>query len=70
MCIRDRAYSAAQDAADLAAADSAAAAEKAAVAQQDADVADLALSRYAAEIFQGGSGLGQLDLYFLSLIHI
>ena len=58
------AYNAAQDAADLAAADSAAAADKAAVAQQDADVADLALSRYAAEVFQGGSGLGQLDLYF------
>ena len=58
------AYSAAQDAADLAAADSAEAAAKASRAQQESEAADLALSRYAAEVFQGGSGLGQLDLYF------
>lgn len=58
------AYSAAQDAADLTAADSAEAAAKASRAQQESEAADLALSRYAAEVFQGGSGLGQLDLYF------
>ena len=33
-------------------------------AASQADAAALALSRYAAEMFQGGSSLGQLDVFF------
>lgn len=59
-----QAYNQGQELLDQRQAESASAAQAAADAQAQADVAQLALSRYAAEIFQGGGGLGQLDVFF------
>ncbi len=54
----------AQIALDEATAAASAAATKAADAQAKADDATLTLSRYAAEIYQGGGGTSQLDIFF------
>lgn len=40
------------------------AARQAEAATAAADAAELALSRYAAEVFQGGGGVSQLDIFF------
>ena len=49
---------------EKAAAESADAQAKAAAAQATADDATLTLSRYAAEVYQGGGDTGQLDIFF------
>ncbi len=49
---------------EKAAAESADAQAKAATAQATADDATLTLSRYAAEVYQGGGDTGQLDIFF------
>ena len=57
-------YNRAAEELDDANAASAEASNKAAAATLASDAANLALSRYAAEVFQSGGGLGQLDLFF------
>ena len=58
------AYNQAAEQLEQAREESRSATERASAASVVADRADLALSRYAAEVFQGGSGTGQLEVFF------
>ncbi len=57
-------YNRAVEELDQAVAQSAEATAKAVEATAASDLATLTLSRYAAEVFQSGGGLGQLDIFF------